>query len=89
MGHSFGVKNEYYQIMKLEEKKRIKMVKMFIAFGGNFSGTAEGDYSLITSEDYYKVTDFFKFHFQAYMNFSNHTPAIYETRMTDTSQFKG
>ena len=49
--------------MKLDEKKRVKMIKMFMGFGGNFSGTSEGDYSLITSEDYYKITDHFKFHF--------------------------
>ena len=71
--------------MKIKEEEWVKMIKLFIGLGGNFSGTIEGDYSLITSENYYKLTEYFKFHFDAYMNFSNHTPAIYETRLTDTS----
>lgn len=42
--HSYGVINAYYQMLKLTQEEKDKMVKVVVHVGGNLHGVLDADY---------------------------------------------
>jgi len=63
VAHSYGVMNMYYQLTKMNQKDKDKMIKVAVGVGGNFTGTLTADYSAnMPTNDYsYGVL---KFHYE-------------------------
>lgn len=81
MGHSYGVKNTYYQLLQMKQEKKDKMIKNFVSLGGNFFGSLESDISLLMALDYYKLFKIFKLHYAGTLKSISHLISVYEAAL--------
>ena len=83
VGHSYGVKNIYYQLLQIEQGIKDKMIKSWAGVGGNFLGSWFSNLGLIAGSDMYSIFNFFGLSVNNIIKFLDNSLSVYEIRIHD------
>ena len=86
IAHSQGVRVTYYQLLKMSQQKKEKLIKNFIGLGGNFLGSYYIDESMLIGSADYTFFQIFGVHFDATLSIQSHMYSTYEARVRDPFQ---
>lgn len=83
VGHSFGVRNIYYQLLKIPQVLKDKMVRVWAGVGGNFLGSWYSDIDLVAGTNIFQFLFIFGLGIPSIVETINNSLSVYEARSRD------